>query len=70
MDKLIVTRKDHECDYCGTTIEAGNYSNFMSFREPRFADDHETQIGIEYVKLYLCEKTDDCIQRTETEHNQ
>lgn len=61
-EKIVKTRKDHECEYCYETIKSGSEAQFDSFRVPRFEDDSEKQIGIWYVKLYFCINTSHCIE--------
>jgi len=60
MEKKVKCRKDHVCACCEQVIKEGQYANYLSFREPRFAGDHETQIGIEYFKLWLHIDPDVC----------
>lgn len=54
-EKLVKTRKPHECCFCGHTIKVGDLAWYYEAKEPRYesdADDNEVQVGIEYIKLW------------------
>ena len=56
MDKIVKTRKDHKCAYCGKTILKGSTACYMEGRNPKYEVKgfEEKQIGIEYFKVYYC----------------
>jgi hypothetical protein len=56
MDKIVKTRKDHKCAYCGKTILKGSTACYMEGRHPKYEVKgfEEKQIGIEYFKVYYC----------------
>lgn len=51
-EKIVKVRKNNSCSHCGRDIKIGETALFNSFRSPRYDDD--TQIGIEYIRYYLC----------------
>ena len=53
-EKIVKTRKDHKCGQCEEIIKSGSDATFWAHRYPRFADDHETQIGVWYERMYFC----------------
>lgn len=53
MEKIVTTRKDHECDYCGKTIPKHNKAYYMAFRAPAY-NEEGNQIGIKYFNIYFC----------------
>lgn len=55
-EKIVKARKEYKCDRCGGIIREGNLHKHISGREPRYADDHETQIGIKYESYRTCLK--------------
>ena len=54
IEKIVKARKEHICSRCGGIIRKGNLHKVYSGRQPRFADDHETQIGIEFFTDRTC----------------
>jgi len=53
--RLIKVRKDHICGFCGGPIYKGSLCNYEKGREPVFSEHYDTQIGIKYWDVYLCE---------------
>lgn len=52
MEKIVKTRKDHECCYCDHVIKKGESANYLTTKEPTFDKDF-IQTGIIYVRAYL-----------------
>jgi hypothetical protein len=63
VEKIVKTRKDHECCACEKIIKRGEQAKYHESRGPKFNWDDE-QIGIEYLHLYMhmhdCTKPDSC----------
>lgn len=60
--KIVKIRKPHKCSYCDRERPIGTMMEFGEHRGPKFDNDHETQIGIEYCKWYLCYDDKECAQ--------
>lgn len=54
IEKIVKAKKEHTCTRCGGVIRKGNSYKYYSGRQPKFADDHETQIGIEFFTDRVC----------------
>jgi len=62
MDKVVTTRKDHNCGYCNKIIPNGNKAYFMEGKDPVFETSKVDaitgcdgkQIGIKYWKVWYC----------------
>jgi len=52
--KIVKARKDYVCHLCNGVIRKGNKHLHTTGRSPKLADDHETQIGIEYYSYRRC----------------
>lgn len=52
-EKIVKIRKNNYCSCCDRVIKIGETAFFKSFRSPKY-DDDDTQIGIEYIRYYLC----------------
>lgn len=61
MNKLVKTRKEHLCDFCGGVINKGDFAVFSSRRYGKF-NKEDKQIGIEYWKSYTHNDTKECIK--------
>ncbi len=59
MKKTVKIREDRECVGCGKLSTKGSKMIFESWRNPRY-DNHDNQIGINYVKVWFCEDIDSC----------
>lgn len=62
MDKTVVTRKPHKCEFCECEIPKGSKAFYMEGRNPVYEPDRDDaihgfngkQVGIEYFKWYYC----------------
>jgi hypothetical protein len=56
MEKIVKTRKDHNCGYCNKVIPKGSEAYYMEGKTPKYEIKgfEEKQIGIEYYKVYYC----------------
>lgn len=50
-NKIVKTRKAHNCNYCGNEIPKGSNAEYFSFRVGRF-DEKDNQIGVQYIKFH------------------
>ena len=62
MDKIVTTRKDHECCYCRRVIPKGSKALYIEGKEPRYDDEFEDQIGIKYYRVWLCHNDPVCLR--------
>lgn len=60
--RRVKTRKAHDCSFCGRGIPVGELARFYEGRYPRY-DDNEVQIGIEYMRDWLCADYGTCFGR-------
>lgn len=60
--RRVKTRKVHDCSFCGRQIPVGEDARFWEGRVPRY-DDNDRQIGIEYIRDWLCSDYDACFGR-------
>jgi hypothetical protein len=51
-EKIVTVRKQRDCCHCDIPIQPGEKARFSSHKSPRYADDHETQIGIQFQKFW------------------
>jgi cytochrome c peroxidase len=53
MDKLVKIRKQHNCYICHRIMSVGEIADYHNFKSPRY-DDNDKQVGIEYLRFYIC----------------
>ena len=58
MEKMVIARKEHRCDSCGSQIKKGDKYLYGQGKDPRF-DSGDNQIGIEYYNYRICSKETD-----------
>lgn len=63
--KLIIARKQHDCDMCINKIEHGEQYYYGTLRIPAYNDndDPEKQTGIEYLRSRNCYECQQCHER-------
>lgn len=54
MQNKIKAKKQHLCNSCETLIKAGDIYELTKLKVPKYAQDAETQIGIEFLTFKSC----------------